>query len=95
MRIAYLHGIFSGVARNLRKLTKICCLSTLAIACFALAGCQTTPPEVQTRIIEIPSSKPYDFIHYTDKTDEATAKRIRKHNRRHAAVIAAEQKAKQ
>jgi hypothetical protein len=73
-------------------------MKILLISVFSaltLAGCQTTPPEVQTRIVEVPSSKPYSFIHYTDKTDEATAKKIRRHNRRHAAVIAAEQKAKQ
>jgi outer membrane PBP1 activator LpoA protein len=67
----------------------------IMLAALALAGCQTTPPEVQTRVISVPSSAPYDFIHYTDQTDEATAKKIRKHNRSHAAVIAAEQKAKQ
>jgi hypothetical protein len=71
------------------------CLSTLAIACFALAGCQATPPEVQTRIVEVPTAKPYRFITYTPQTDESTARQIRRHNRAHSAVIAAEKKAKE
>lgn len=60
---------------------------------LSLTGCAPTSPEVQTRIVEVPSSKPYRFITYTDKTDEATARAIRRHNRTHAAVIAAEKKA--
>lgn len=59
-----------------------------------LAGCNPTPPDVQTRIIEIPSSRPYRFITYTDKTDEATAKQIRRHNRSHQEVINTEKAAK-
>jgi hypothetical protein len=69
--------------------------AALFFMALALAGCSTGPAPVQTRIVEVPSAKPYRFIHYSDKTDEATAKQIRKHNRTHAAVIAAEQKAKQ
>jgi uncharacterized lipoprotein YmbA len=63
------------------------------VAALALAGCQTTPPEVQTRVLSVPSSAPYRFIHYSDKTDGPTAKAIRRHNRAHAAVIEAEKKA--
>jgi outer membrane PBP1 activator LpoA protein len=68
----------------------------LCIVLFMLfmTGCTTKPPEVQTRVVEVPSSAPYKFIHYTDKTDDATAKQIRRHNRAHAAVIEAEKKAK-
>jgi hypothetical protein len=58
-----------------------------------MAGCSPTPPEVQTRLVEIPSSKPYRYIHYSDKTDEATARQIRRHNRAHSQVINAEKEA--
>jgi hypothetical protein len=61
---------------------------------LALSGCSTTPQEVQTRVVEVPSSKPYRFITYTDKTDENTARQIRRHNRAHQAVINTETKAK-
>lgn len=67
----------------------------LCIVLFMLfmTGCTTKPAEVQTRIIEVPSSKPYRYITYTPKTDEATAKQIRRHNRVHHAVIEAEKAA--
>lgn len=65
----------------------------LLLAALALAGCSTTPQTV-TKIVEVPSSAPYRFITYSDKTDDATAKQIRRHNRAHGAVIDAEKKAK-
>jgi starvation-inducible outer membrane lipoprotein len=69
-------------------------MATIACVAIALAGCQTAPPEVQTRIVEVVSAKPYRFITYTDKTDEATAMQIRRHNRSHQKVISAEKAAK-
>jgi hypothetical protein len=59
-----------------------------------MTGCSTKAPEVQTRVISVPSSAPYDFIVYTDKTDEPTAQKIRRHNRRHQEVINTEKAAK-
>lgn len=59
-----------------------------------MTGCASKPAEVQTRIVEVPSAKPYRYITYTDKTDEATAKQIRRHNRTHGTVIEAEKSAK-
>jgi hypothetical protein len=63
------------------------------LGALALGGCNPVPPEVQTRLVEVPSSKPYRFITYTDRTDETTARQIRRHNRAHQAVINAEKQA--
>jgi hypothetical protein len=72
---------------------------TLCIVLFMLfmTGCTTKPAEVHTRVVEVPSSKPYRFITitYSDKTDEATAMQIRRHNRAHQNVIDAERRATQ
>lgn len=69
---------------------------SICIVLFMLfmTGCTTKPAEVQTRIVEVPSSKPYRYITYTEKTDETTARQIRRHNKAHSAVIEAEKKAK-
>ena len=67
-------------------------ISLLAIACTA---CTQTPPEVQTRIVEVPSSKPYRYIRFSSSDDPKTISEIKRHNRAHSAVIAAEKKARQ
>lgn len=59
-----------------------------------MTGCTAKPPEVQTRLVEVPSSKPYRYITYTPETPESVAKQIRRHNRSHTAVIEAEKKTK-
>ncbi len=59
-----------------------------------LTGCTPTPPEVQTRLVEVVSAKPYRFITYTSDTPETVAKQIRRHNKTLSAVIEAERKTK-
>lgn len=66
----------------------------LVLVLLALVGCNKTPPEVQTRLVEVPSSKPYKFITYTDTTPEQVAKQIRRHNRAHQEVLNAEKETK-
>ncbi len=61
---------------------------------LGLAACNPTPPDVQTRIVEVPSSKPYRFITFGDGDDPKTIREIQSHNRRHQAVIDAEKKLK-
>lgn len=56
---------------------------------LALAGCDPMPPEVQTRIIEVPSAKPYSFIQWSLADTKDTRAAIRRHNRAHQAVIEA------
>lgn len=58
-----------------------------------MTGCAAKPPEVQTRLVEVPSSKPYRFITYTPETPETVARQIRRHNRSHQEVISAEKAA--
>ena len=62
---------------------------------LALAGCDPTPPEVQTRIVEVPSAKPYSFLTWSLADTKDTRAAIRRHNRAHQAVIDAEKKATQ
>lgn len=64
------------------------------LALVLLAGCASTPPIVQTKVVEVPSSKPYRFITYSLDDTEETRRAVRAHNRAHQAVINAE-KAKQ
>lgn len=61
---------------------------------LALAGCNPTPPEVQTRIVEVVSPKPYKFITWTPADTPESKRQIRAHNRAHQAVIDAEAKAR-
>jgi hypothetical protein len=62
---------------------------------LALAGCSTTPATVvQTRVVEVVSSKPYRFITWTPADSAESKRQIRAHNRAHQAVIDAEKKAK-
>lgn len=63
-----------------------------------LTGCNTTPPQVQERIIAVPSSKPYRYIkpHPTeDKLTENLVAQIERHNNTHWKVKEAEKKATQ
>jgi hypothetical protein len=55
-------------------------------AALALAGCNPTPPQVQTRVVAVPSSKPYRFIKYTAQCDAGTISRLKTHNYTHALV---------
>ena len=65
---------------------------SICIVLFMLfmTGCTTKPPEVQTRIVEVPSSKPYRYITFSEKDDPATIRQVKSHNRAHQAVIDAE-----
>ncbi len=58
-----------------------------------LSACSTPAPIVQTRLVEVPSSKPYRFITFSDKDDPGTIREIKRHNRAHQAVIDSEKKA--
>jgi hypothetical protein len=58
----------------------------------ALAGCSQQPPQVQTRLVEVVSAKPYRFITWSVDDTDQTKKQIRAHNRAHQAVIDAEKK---
>ena len=53
----------------------------------ATAGCDPTPPDVQTRIVEVPSSKPYRFIEWSMEDRPELRRAIRAHNRAHQTVI--------
>jgi hypothetical protein len=53
------------------------------------AGCNPTPPQVQTRVISVPSSRPYRYLkpHPTeDKLSADTLAQIARHNTAHALV---------
>jgi hypothetical protein len=60
------------------------------ILLLALAGCAQQPPQVQTRLVEVASSKPYRFIRWSIDDTAETKAAIRRHNRAHQAVIDAE-----
>jgi hypothetical protein len=69
-----------------------------AIFCAALvlAGCNTTSPPVQERVIAVPSSKPYRYIkpHPTeDKLSKDLLVQIERHNITHWKVKQVEAKA--
>jgi hypothetical protein len=57
---------------------------------LSLAACNPAPPDMQTRIVEVPSSKPYRFITFGDGDDPQTIREIKRHNRAHQEVINAE-----
>ena len=64
----------------------------LIVAALALAGCSTSAPLVQTRIVEVASSKPYRFIRWSQDDTPETIAAAQRHNRAHQAVIDAEKK---
>jgi hypothetical protein len=55
---------------------------------LALSGCTSTPPQVQTRVVAVPSAKPYRYIkpHREDVLTEKTLSQIERHNNTHALV---------
>lgn len=60
-----------------------------------LSACSTAPETIaQTKVIEVPSAKPYRFITYSLDDTAETRAAVRAHNRAHQAVINAETKAK-
>ncbi len=69
-------------------------ISIAFMIALALAGCSTGGPEMQTRVVEVVSSKPYKFITYSLDDSPQTRAEVRRHNRRHQAVIDAEKAAK-
>lgn len=69
---------------------------TYAALCITLGACNPTPPQVQTRVVSVPSSKPYRYIkpHPTeDKLSADTLAQISRHNTAHALVKKKEQEA--
>jgi hypothetical protein len=66
-------------------------LSVAFMIALAIAGCSTSPI-VQTRTVEIVSSKPYRFITWTPADSAETKKQVRAHNRAHQEVIDQEKK---
>lgn len=58
------------------------------------AGCSKTSPETQTRLVEVPSSKPYRYITFDSSDSPDTIRQVKRHNRAHQEVIRAEQTAK-
>jgi hypothetical protein len=63
---------------------------------LALGACDATSPQVQTRIVPVPSSKPYRFIKphpVEDKLSENLLSQIERHNNVHWKVKEAEKKA--
>lgn len=69
-------------------------LSIAFMIALALAGCSTSDPLVQTRVVEVPSSKPYRFIQWSVADTAETKRAIRAHNRAHQAILDAERAAK-
>jgi hypothetical protein len=61
----------------------------LILVVLSLAGC-TTASQTVTRIVEVPSSKPYRFIKWSTRDSPETKRDIRAHNRAHQAVIDSE-----
>jgi hypothetical protein len=66
----------------------------LVVALSVLGGCSTGSPAVQTRVVEVPSSKPYRYITWSPADTAETKKQVRAHNRAHQEVVKAEKQAK-
>lgn len=64
------------------------------ILTMLLAACSTSSPMVQTKVVEVPSSKPYRFIRWSQDDTPETIAAVARHNRAHQAVIDAEKKAR-
>lgn len=69
-------------------------ISILSIV-LVLGACTPTSPQVQTRVVPVPSSKPYRYIkpHPDDALTEKTLAQIERHNNVHWQVKQAEKKA--
>lgn len=63
----------------------------IAVA-LAFAGCASSP-QPTSRVIEVPSPKPYRFLKWSLSDTAKTRAAIRAHNRTHQAVINATKKA--
>ncbi len=58
-----------------------------------LAGCASPKsPAFETKLVEVPSAKPYRFITYSLNDTAETRRQVRAHNRAHQAVLNAEKK---
>lgn len=57
-----------------------------------LAGCAQELPKVETRLVEVVSSKPYRFLTWSVDDTAETKRQVRAHNRAHQAVIDAEKR---
>ena len=75
------------------KIAYLAVASLLALACTA---CTTPSPQIQTRVISVPSSAAYRYIkpHPDDKLTKGTLSQISRHNLAHAAVKRKEAEAK-
>ena len=65
------------------------------IALF-LGGCAQQTPRIETRVVPVPSSKPYRYLKISPKDDltKGTLRQIEIHNLTHWKVKQAEKKAK-
>jgi hypothetical protein len=81
---------FKALSRKgfLAKMALILAISSTAASC-------TSSPQVQTRVVPVPSSKPYRYIkpHPADALTENTMAQIERHNNVHWKVKEAEKKA--
>lgn len=71
-------------------------LQIVTICALALAGCNTTSPQVETRVVAVPSSRPYRYIKphpVEDKLSENLLAQISRHNQVHWKVKEAERRA--
>ena len=68
----------------------------IALIAVASAGCSSPPPvpQMETRIVEVITAKPYRFITFSTADDPETIRQIKRHNRAHAAVMEAEASSK-
>ena len=73
-------------------------LASVSLAALPfVSGCNTTSPQVQERVIAVPSSKPYRYIKPSPTEDKLSADlvaQIERHNITHWKVKQAEKKAK-
>jgi hypothetical protein len=74
------------------KILRWLLLGGVIIAIWLLAGC--SKPEPVVRVVEVPSSRPYQFIRWSREDTPETVAAVKRHNRTHQAVKDAEKKAK-
>lgn len=88
----------SNVGDRLKALCHKGFMAKIALisAMLATTGCSLSSPKPETRVIAVPSAKPYRYIkpHPTeDKLTENTLAQIERHNNVHWQVKEAEKKA--
>ena len=68
----------------------------IGLIALVLGGCAQQTPRIETRVLPVPSSKPYRYIKISPKDDltPKTLSQISRHNSTHWKVKQAEKKAK-